>query len=118
MEGCLQLTNISIPCSVQTIESNAFLGVEILTINGDIQSIPDNSFTNCTSLNKIRFNTNSLKSIGISAFENCSSLSEISIGSSIEIVNSNAFLGIKKLIIKGEIPKIPDNTVDSKKSQI
>ncbi len=74
-------TSITIPNSVKTISSSAFVNCTSLTsvyIPNSVTSIGNNAFSGCTSLTSVEI-PESVTSIGNNAFNNCSSLEEITI---------------------------------------
>ena len=82
--GCMSLTNITIPDSVKSIGNAAF--------------------ASCTSLTSIRI-PDSVKSIGYEAFWNCTSLKSIQIPDSVKIIGYEAFTGcnsLKEVLFKGK----------------
>ena len=88
-----KLTKISLPSSVKSIGSNAFVGCsdlsEVTLVEG-LENIYSYAFSNCTGLTDIVFPL-SLKSIGEYAFNNCSSLKSISIGEGVTAIGNSSF---------------------------
>jgi len=93
-KGCEMLVGISIPNSVTSIGSGAFLNCTNLasvTIGNSVERIGgDNAFANCTSLASVTI-PNSVTSIGPGAFWNCTSLASVTIGNSVKRIGDNAF---------------------------
>lgn len=84
--GFTNLTKISIPKSVTTIEVEAFAG--------------------CTALQQVDFAASSgLKKIGPSAFRNCSSLTKIVIPDKVEEIMIEVFVGCDNLTIYSPLQK-------------
>ena len=123
------LTNITIPESIQTLGSyvfanttslqNADLTSEITAIpigafrsNTSLQSvqytnsvsvIEEQSFTGCTNLSQVSWSTN-LQSIGISSFMNCSSLPYVEFTENLESIGARSFKNCFSLAGNLEIP--------------
>jgi hypothetical protein len=74
-----QLTSVTIPNSVTSIENHAFIycsGLTSITIPNSVTNIGNNAFWGCTGLTSITI-PNSVTSIGSSAFSYCSGLTSI-----------------------------------------
>ena len=74
--------NIHISSTVRVIKEHMFsnwFGIQSICFDGDIESIPENAFENCTSLTSIEFTQSNtkLKQIKANAFKNCSRLTTI-----------------------------------------
>ena len=72
--GCTNLTSITLPNSVTSIDAYAFAGcsgLTSITIPSSVTSIEDYAFVSCTGLTSITI-PNSVTSIGSSAFSGCS----------------------------------------------
>jgi hypothetical protein len=92
-DGCVGLTNITIPNSVTSIGDAAFIGcsgLTSITIPNSVTSIGDNAFENCSGLTSITIG-NSVISIGNYAFNSCSGLTSITIGNSVTSIGDYAF---------------------------
>ena len=88
-----KLTNVSIPNSVTSIGSSAFLGclgLTNFTIPNSVTSIGYAAFSSCSGLTSITI-PNSVTSIGSSAFSNCDDLTSIAIPNSVTSIGSYAF---------------------------
>ena len=95
------ITSITIPDSVETIGSNAFLNCSGLTsvtlpTNPLFTSIVSGAFYKCSSLTSIDLG-NSVTTIGSNAFSQCTSLTSITIPDSVETIDSQAFYGCSSL---------------------
>lgn len=91
--SCFRLTNVKIPNSVTSIESNAFsycYNLSSIEIPSSVTSIGDWAFVLCSSLNNTEI-PRSLTSIGVGAFDRCTSLSSITIPNSVTIIGDHAF---------------------------
>ena len=87
------LTSISIPNSVKSIESNAFIhcsSLKSITIPNGVTTIGLMTFLECVSLSSITL-PNSVTSIGQSAFDNCKSLTSIALPNNITNIGHQAF---------------------------
>lgn len=95
--GCKNLTSVTIPNSVTTMEG-AFTNCTALTsitIPNSVENI-DGAFSKCTQLTTITL-PNSITSIGDHTFFGCSSLKSITIPESVKTIGNEAFLGCSSL---------------------
>ena len=91
---CAELTSITIPNSVKSIEAYAFHDCAKLTnvtIPVNVKSIEQGTFEGCTALTSIAM-PNTLTNIGWGAFKGCTSLKKISIPDSVTSISNTAFL--------------------------
>ncbi len=119
---CVNLQNVIIPETVNTIEKYAFYNcqyMDIINIPSQVINIEEYAFANCTLLNNVIipssitkisshvfFNCVSLDSIifpdsitdiGWSAFENCINLSKIVFSNNLKTIEGSAFANCKKI---------------------
>lgn len=95
--GCKNLTYVTIPNSVTTMEG-AFTNCTALTsitIPNSVENI-DGAFSKCTQLTTITL-PNSITSIGDHTFFGCSSLKSITIPESVKTIGNEALLGCSSL---------------------
>jgi hypothetical protein len=95
--GCKNLTSVTIPNSVTTMEG-AFANCTALTsitIPNSVENI-DGAFSKCTQLTTITL-PKSITSIGDHTFFGCSSLKSITIPESVKTIGNEAFLGCSSL---------------------
>ncbi len=95
--GCKNLTSVTIPNSVTTMEG-AFTNCTALTsitIPNSVENI-DGAFSKCTQLTTVTL-PNSITSIGDHTFFGCSSLKSITIPESVKTIGTEAFLGCSSL---------------------
>ena len=95
--GCKNLTSVTIPNSVTTMEG-AFTNCTALTsitIPNSVENI-DGAFSKCTQLTTVTL-PNSITSIGDHTFFGCSSLKSITIPESVKTIGNEAFLGCSSL---------------------
>jgi hypothetical protein len=79
--SCTSLTNLTIPESVASIGSGAFYHCRSLrqvTVPSSVTSIPDTAFMSCTSLTNVTI-PESVTNIGSYAFNSCSSLRSVNL---------------------------------------
>ena len=91
--GCTSLTSVTIPNSVTSIGGSAFFGctnLTSITIPDSVTSIGSYAFEDCTSLTSVTIG-NSVTSIGGSAFSGCTSLTSITIPDSVTSIGDYAF---------------------------
>ena len=95
--GCKNLTSVTIPNSVTTMEG-AFTNCTALTsitIPNSVENI-DGAFSKCTQLTTVTL-PKSITSIGDHTFFGCSSLTSITIPESVKTIGNEAFLGCSSL---------------------
>ena len=122
--GCIELTNVTIPCSTTNIGTSAFSGCSSLTsvtIPDSVTSIGSDAFSGCSGLASVTIPrcvcssrlssvfleayqsiTNvvicdSVTSIGNNAFSGCSSLMSVTIPDGVTSIGSSAFSGCSGL---------------------
>ena len=98
INGCIGITEISIPEGATTIGTNAFDSVPLttITIPGSVMEINNYAFNNCTSLNSIVF-SDGLEIIGLHAFEKCTSLTKLDLPDSVSTIGNYAFANCSSL---------------------
>ncbi len=80
-ESCTRLSSVTLPGSLQSVETALFKGCTALTsvtLPETLVTIGEDSFANCTSLQRMVI-PQSVQKIQARAFENCESLTEVSI---------------------------------------
>lgn len=89
---CENLKKVNIKSSLTSIGSYAFTytGLTEITIPDSVTSIGDNAFQSCDYLTSITI-PNSVKSIGTNAFRECYSLDTVTIENGVESIGNNAF---------------------------
>jgi len=98
-DGCTNLTSITLPNNITTVENNAFSGCSNLTgitIPSGVTSIGNGAFSGCSSLTSITL-PSGVTSIGGSAFSGCSSLTSIILPSGVTSISKGAFNGCSSL---------------------
>ena len=99
---CSGLTQLTLPNSITSIGQYAFAGcsgLTKLTLPNSLTSIGDGAFSGCSGLTGELTLPNSLTSIGSGAFANCIN-AIIHVPETIETIDSGAFGGVKKVILK------------------
>ena len=110
-EGILGLTSISIPDSVVTIGSAAFLNCSNLasvSIGKNTELICELAFRDCTSLRSIVI-PDSVKTIGVNAFFECTALETVVMGSGVEVIEVAAFnicTSLTSIVIPASVTRI------------
>ncbi len=95
--GCAELT--SIPAKqIGTVGEIAFAetGLTSINLNGIVEDIGANAFSNCRSLTSVKWSAR-VNAIPESAFEGCSALANIEIPENVVSVGANAFSGCGSL---------------------
>ena len=111
--GCTSLTSVTIPNSVTSIGGSAFSGctnLTSITIPDSVTSIGSYAFEDCTSLTSVTIG-NSVTSIGGSAFSGCTSLTSITIPDSVTSIGDYAFYectSLKSVTIPDSVTSIGD----------
>lgn len=83
-DGCISLTEVTIPASVTTIDIAAFMGcarLKTIQIPDSVTAIPEYCFMDCTGLTSITIPVQ-VTDIGDNAFYHCNSLYEVYYGGS------------------------------------
>ena len=87
------LTSITIPDSVISIDNRAFSYCKSLTnidIGNSVKTIGDSTFSSCSSLISVKI-SDSVTTIGAMAFEDCTNLTNVTIGNNVTLINYRAF---------------------------
>jgi hypothetical protein len=96
---CYNLTSVTIPNGVTTIEARTFLScprLASITIPNSVTSIGEHAFTKCTSLASVTI-PDSVTSIGERAFQECTSLASVTIPNSVTSIGVEAFNSCDRL---------------------
>ena len=116
--GC---QNTTIPSSVTSIGSRAFMGCSGLTsvtIGNSVTSIGDNAFANCTGLITVYFNADSCVFAGHKsnytspAFNGCSNITSFNFGSNVKVIPSYLcyeMTGLTSVTIPNSVISIGEN---------
>ena len=97
--GCSNLSSVTIPDSVVSIDSYAFCecsNILSVTIPDSVESIGESAFERCSKLKSIVIG-DSVTSIGESAFSSCSALESIVIPASVTYIGDNVLVSCKAL---------------------
>lgn len=92
--GRLDIITIELGDNVKTIGTGAFSesGIQHINISNSVTTICTGAFEGCGQLSSVTFDTNSkLTTIGNGVFYNCTSLTEINIPSSVTTIEDSAF---------------------------
>jgi hypothetical protein len=113
-------TSYTIPNSVTTIGTNAFInvnGLTSVTIGSSVTSIGTNGFQSCNNLSTVTFISNStLISIGHQAFQTCPALISITLPVSVKTIGTNSFensSSLTSIIIPNSVTSIGANAFTS-----
>lgn len=96
---CTSLKEITLPHTLNVIESEAFMNctnLEKITFKGELFKIDKDAFINCKNLNSVIFQDN-VKILSETCFRNCESLTEIKFQKHLYEIRDNAFEGCNKL---------------------
>ena len=116
-EGCSELTSLTLPSSVTSIDIAAFYGcwmLTSLTIPSSVTSIDWYAFSGCSGLTSLTI-PSSVTSIGDWAFEGCSGLTSLTIPSSVTSIGDRAFegcSGLTSLTIHSGVTSIGDQAFE------
>ena len=108
--SCNELTSITMPNSIRTIDNDAFMwcvGMTNMTISNSVTTIGASAFNSCRSLTNLTI-PNSVKSIGDHAFSGCSSLTSLTIPNTVTSIGYGVFdgcIGVKSIIVASDNPK-------------
>ena len=98
-----QLTSLSLPSSVERVDSSAFEGasnLKTITFSDGgkgLKKIDSLAFKDCTSLESIDLSNAEITEIPARAFENCTSLKSVKLPPTVTKIANNAFSGCSKL---------------------
>lgn len=98
-----QLTSLSLPSSVERVDSLAFEGasnLKTVTFSDSgkgLKKIDSLAFKDCSSLESIDLSNAEITEIPVRAFENCTSLKSIKLPSTVTKIADNAFAGCSNL---------------------
>ena len=98
-----QLTSLSLPSSVERVDSSAFEGasnLKTITFSDSgkgLKKIDSLAFKDCSSLESIDLSNAEITEIPARAFENCTSLKSVKLPPTVTKIANNAFSGCSKL---------------------
>ena len=98
-----QLTSLSLPSSVERVDSSAFEGasnLKTITFSDGgkgLKKIDSLAFKDCSSLESIDLSNAEITEIPARAFENCTSLKSVKLPPTVTKIANNAFSGCSKL---------------------
>jgi hypothetical protein len=116
--GNREITSVTIPDSVTTIEGRTFwpcTSLMSVTLSSSLKSIPNDMFYGCTSLETIIL-PSSLTTIGNSAFGGCTALETVAFSDSITEIRSGAFRGctaLTALILPKNLRSLNDSVFEN-----
>lgn len=93
--GNTNITEVTLPKSVEIIDANAFeycKNLEYIGLSDNITTISDFAFNGCTSLTGIHWPLN-LETVGLESFRDCKSLTTVSLPEGVKKVENSAFYG-------------------------
>ena len=92
-QGCKSLQSVVLFSGIETIDVLAFSKTGLITIDipGTVKSIENFAFEDCFSLVSLKLN-NGIERIGYCAFEDCYKLTSVTIPSSVNSIDSGAFM--------------------------
>lgn len=94
LRGATRVNSIVIPGNVKTIETGAFAGsnIETVQMESGVKTLEKSCFQNCKDLKAIDL-SDTIKSIPAYCFEGCENLEKVFLPDSIEIIGEHAFDG-------------------------
>lgn len=106
-----RISTVKIPETVSKIESGAFWGSSLVSVDLPASMVEIGGFNGCQGLRQVTM-PESVRIIGPHAFEDCVALSDITIPNSIKIIGENAFRGctaIQSISIPSSVDTIGQN---------
>lgn len=100
-ENCTDITSITIPYGITSINNHTFYGctgLTDITIPNNVTSIGESAFNGCNGLTSITI-PDSVTSMGDYCFQNCQGLTSIAIGSGVNNIGSSEFSGCNNCTI-------------------
>lgn len=91
--GCISLSDIELSSSLTCVEDSTFYNCTDLTeisIPDSVNEIGDGAFSGCTSLDEVEV-SDKVKYLGDQAFSGCSSITEVDIPDTVEFIGSSVF---------------------------
>lgn len=121
-EGCAALRTVNIPESVRSLGVRAFYGCASLeeVVLGDVFYLGDEAFSQCTALKTVTFGEN-LNAVGNYAFSNCQKLYEILLPDKTTTIGQGAFYGcgsLERINIPVSLTAIYEKTFEGCRSLI
>lgn len=112
--GCYNITSVTIPEGVKTIEKSAFSScyrIANVTFPNTLISIGTDAFWNCDLLNTVNI-PEGVTSIGVQAFSSCEYLDTVNLPDSLKTLGPGAFSqgGLKSITIGSGITEIQEHT--------
>lgn len=101
------------------ISENAFenkTNLKEVRLSSYIDTIPDNAFNGCSSLETITYKT--IKSIGNNAFAGCTSLESFTVDKNVISIGDNAFENVPEIIVYASNSKIVEAATSSNANNI
>ena len=92
--GCREITSVSIPSHVSTIDTYAFRNCSSLESTGlynNVTTVGSYAYSGCTSLTGELIIPNSVTTIGSNAFDGCTGITSVSMPSSLESLPNRIF---------------------------
>lgn len=117
-DGASALSNINIPDSVKSISLASFRGTKALTelvLPSSVTSIANSAFSGATGLKSVKIE-GAVKSLGRSAFEGDKKLEVVELGDGIQTIGATAFknaTNLKALVIPETVTKIEWNAFEN-----
>ena len=113
---CTELTSVTFPETLKTIEDNAFMGctgLKTVTLSKSVVSVGAYAFSHCTGLTEMRFG-NSTESIGTLAFFECSSLKTLVMPYGLTSIEDDAFKNVTGVTVYGNRGSAAENFATQK----
>ncbi len=112
--GCENLTNLTLPSGLETIENHAFVICRKMSINGipdSVRVIDRQAFSHCAALESVTI-PEGVTEIGELAFRGCTSLKNVKLPNSLKTINMGAFTkctSLESITIPRNVDKMKDD---------
>lgn len=111
--GCTGLSMVTMPPTIERIESNAFYGCsglsERISIGKNVRYIGSSAFYGCVSLQEVCFEAEACETMGgtlsATVFGNCPNLKKVIVGDGVTRIPDYAFCGVDAMVTLSRLPE-------------